>query len=201
MTARRAATCWLAGGVLYLALEAGAARAQSGYRYAHDFISDLGRPESPLNWAMNGALVIQGTMFLAGAVLAARACGARSARVFLVCAAANGVGNAVVATVPSGTSGVAWVHVTGAALAILGGNAAIAAGVTTVPTLDRPRWYRAASYGLAALGLTSFALLAMTTTSVSVGLPGAVLERTSVYTIIGWQLLSAGLLLSRGRAT
>jgi uncharacterized membrane protein len=62
------------------------------------------------------------------------------------------------------------------------------------------RAYRAASVGLAALGLLSFVLLAIAaTTSVTMMLPSAVWERTSVYTIIGWQVLSALVLLARQR--
>jgi hypothetical protein len=53
---------------------------------------------------------------------------------------------------------------------------------------------------LAALGLSAFILLAIgTMTSTTPLLPAAVWERTSVYTIIGWQMLSALVLLARRR--
>jgi hypothetical membrane protein len=181
----------------YVGLEAVAARAVPGYRYAGNFISDLGRPDSPLHPVMNCAFVIQGALFFAGAALLVRARGSGRPHAFLICAAANAVGNLVVATVPSGPSGVPWVHVTGATLAILGGNAAILAGRKFVST---HRGYGAASIGLAVVGLASFALLAVaSTTSVGVGLPDAVLERTSVYTIIVWQMLAAVPLQARSR--
>ncbi len=195
MTARTAASCWLIAGIAYVGLEAIAAHAVPGYAYAHDFISDLGRPASPLHPLMNAAFVLQGTLFLAGAALVVRAV-ARRARSFVVFAAANAVGNIMVASVPSGSPGIAWVHVTGATLAILGGNAAIVAGTPVVNHVGARSHYRAISLGLAALGLLSFAMLAMSTASITVLFPAAVWERTSVYTIILWQTMSALQLLA-----
>lgn len=184
-----ASGCWLVAGVAYVGLEAVAAAAYPGYRYAHDFISDLGRPDSPAAHLMNTAFVVQGTLFFAAAVAVSRVRRDRDARPFVAFAAANAIGNVVVAGVPSGSAGIAWVHVSAAALAIVGGNAAVLAGHRLV---DESRWYRAASVGIGTLGLLSFALLAVATvTSTTVFLPNAVWERTSVYTIIGWQVLSA----------
>ncbi|TPG27383.1 DUF998 domain-containing protein [Mycobacterium hodleri] len=164
-----------------------------GYRYGRDFISDLGRPDSPLSYLMNTAFVVQGTLFCAGAVLVTRATGGRGQTRFVGFAAANAVGNVVVAAVPSGGASTAWVHVVGATVAIVGGNAAI---LTGSPAVSATGAYQVASVGLGASGLLSFAALAVaTTTSTTVLLPGAVWERTSVYTIIGWQTLSAFVLL------
>lgn len=193
MKARGAAACWLAAGIVYPSFEAVAAAAVPGYRYAHDFISDLGRPDSPLSYLMNAGFAVQGTLFFTGTALLVRATRPRSARLFTAFAAANAVGNIMVASVPSGYAGVAWVHVPGAVLAIVGGNAAILVGW---PVVRGSPYYRTASVALAALGLASFALLAVeSTTSATVVLPAAVWERTSVYTIIGWQVLSAIVLL------
>lgn len=197
VSARDAAACWLAAGIAYVSLEAIAAAAVPGYRYARDFISDLGRPDSPLSPLMNTAFVVQGSLFLAGAVLLARTAGRGRRAVFVGCAAANAVGNIVVASVPSGHAGIAWVHLTGAAVAIVSGNLAILPGSPLVGT-GAPRYYRVASIGLATLGLMSFVLLAVaSTTSTTLVLPNAVWERTSVYTIIAWQVLSAFQLLGR----
>ncbi|MCW2552327.1 MAG: conserved rane protein [Mycobacterium sp.] len=197
MSARGAAVCWLVAGVAYPSLEAAAATGVPGYRYAHDFISDLGRPDSPLSYLVNTAFVVQGTLFFVASVLLARAERNRPYGLFVGFAAANAVGNVIVATVPSGSAGIAWVHVSAAVLAIVGGNAAI---LTGSPLVSAHRAYRAASVGLAALGLLSFVLLAIAaTTSVTMMLPSAVWERTSVYTIIGWQVLSAVVLLARQR--
>lgn len=187
--------CWAVAGVAYLGLEAVAAAGYPGYRYATNFISDLGRPDSPLSHLMNTAFAVQGTLFLAAAVALARVNRGRSSGLFVACAAANAVGNVVVATVPSGSAGIAWVHVSAAAVAIVGGNAAILAGHRMV---SESRWYRLTSVGIAALGFLAFGLLAVAAVTAStVVLPGAVWERTCVYTIIGWQLLSAVRLLRR----
>jgi hypothetical membrane protein len=196
MTVRGTAACWLIAGVAYPSLEAIAATAYPGYRYAHDFISDLGRPDSPLGDLMNTGFAVQGTFFFAGAALLARTLRGRS-RVFVGLAAANMVGNVIVATVPSGPEGIPWLHVSAAVLAIVGGNAAILAGS---PLVTAPRYYRVASVGLATLGMSSFVLLALaSTTSATLILPNAVWERTSVYTIIAWQVLSALELLAHQR--
>jgi hypothetical membrane protein len=195
MISRIAAACWLIAGVAYVGLEAITAAAYPGYRYAQDFISDLGRPDSPLSHLMNTAFVVQGTLFFVASVLVARAMRGRKSNLFVGFAAANAVGNVIVAMVPSGSAGIAWVHVLAAMLAIVGGNAAILAGS---PLVSAARWYRAASVGLAALGLLSFGLLAVAAViSTTIILPGAVSERTCVYTIIGWQVLSAFHLLTR----
>jgi hypothetical membrane protein len=184
-------------GIAYSSLEAVAAARVSGYRYGHDFISDLGMPDSPLSPLMNTAFVVQGVLFLAGATLLVRARGQRPG-VFTYCAAANAVGNVVVAAVPSGTEGIAWLHVSAAVLAIVGGNGAILAGWRLTSGL---RAYRAASVCLATLGLLGFAMLAAAaTTSLTMILPSATWERTSVYTIIVWQVLSSLLLLRPGGA-
>ena len=195
MTGRIAAVCWAVAGAVYLGLEATAAAAHPGYRYATNFISDLGRPDSPLSHVMNTAFVVQGTLFLAAAVALTRTRRGPGSGVFLACAAANAVGNVVVAMVPSGGTGIAWVHVSAATVAIVGGNAAILAGRRLV---SESRGYRTASVGIAALGFLAFALLAAgAVTTSTVIIPGAVWERTCVYTIIGWQMLSALRLLRR----
>jgi hypothetical membrane protein len=148
---------------------------------------------------MNSAFVVQGSLFLAGAVLLTRAAPVKGrGRFFVGCAAANAVGNIVVAIVPSGPAGIPWLHVSAAVLAIVGGNVAILAGSALTGPGDGPPHYRAASIGLATLGLLSFILLAVASaTSVTTVLPGAVLERTSVYTIIAWQVLTSLRLLVR----
>jgi hypothetical membrane protein len=180
--------CWLAAGIAYLALEGVAAHALPGYGYARDYISDLGRPDSPLSPVMNAAFAFQGSLFFAGAAFLSHGTGRRRAPILVACAAANAVGNIVVATVPGGPTGISWLHVAGASLAIVGGNAAILVGSSI---LRAGRCYRAISVGLAALGLLSFVLLAIDALMAGGLLPGPVLERISVYTIIGWQVLTA----------
>jgi hypothetical membrane protein len=177
-----AAVAWLSAGLAYLILEAVAAAAfRPSYSYSHNLISDLGVPaHSPLAWLMNTAFCVQGTLFLAGAVLAA------PRRLFLTLAGANAVGNVLIAVFHSGTA----IHPVGATLAILGGNAAI---------LAAPVGWRKVSVALGAFGLLSFGLFVVELKA-SGGLPVGLVERCSVYSITGWQLLSAVWLLG-GRRT
>ena len=193
-----AAVAWLSAGLAYLTLEAIAAAAfRPRYSYAHNFISDLGIPsdDSPLAWLMNTAFCVQGTLFLVGAILTVRAVEARKAGLFLTLAAANAVGNLLIAAFHSGpashANGTAWVHAIGAVLAIVGGNAAILAGSRIVSG-----WHRKVSVALGAFGLLSFALFVIELKASS-SLPLGVLERCSVYSITAWQLFTAAWLLSR----
>jgi hypothetical membrane protein len=182
--------CWSAAGVSYLGLEALAASAFPGYRYSHDVISTLGTPESPLRWAMNTAFVVQGSLFFAGAILLTVARRSRKPLPLLLCAGSNAAGNIMVASVPSGAG---WPHVAGAGLAIVGGNAAILAGSRHVILagsrhVGRSRRYLLGSAVAGGAGLVALALFATT--------GSAAAERLSVYTIIGWQLASALIMLS-----
>ena len=100
-----AAVAWLSAGLGYLTLEGIAAAAfRPHYSYANNLISDLGIPSgnSPLAWLMNIAFCLQGTLFLVGAVLTVRAVEARKAGLFVTLAAANAVGNLLIAAFHSG---------------------------------------------------------------------------------------------------
>jgi hypothetical membrane protein len=193
-----AAAAWLSAGLAYLTLEAvAAADFRPHYSYAHNFISDLGIPSgnSPLAWLMNTAFCIQGSLFLVGAILSVRAVAPRKAGLFVTLAAANAVGNLLIAAFHSGPAaraeGTARVHVIGAVLAIVGGNAAILAGSRIVSG-----WHRKVSVALGAFGLLSFVLFVIELKASS-ALPLGVWERCSVYSITAWQLLAAAWLLNR----
>ena len=136
----------LAAAAAYFACEAVAAAAwhRPLYSYARNYISDLGVPaRSDLAWLMNTAFCVQGTLFLVGAVLAAP----RTARLFVALAAANAVGNVLIAVFHSGSA----THAVGAVSAIVGGNAAILAASRITSG-----WHRAVSIGLGVFGLLSF---------------------------------------------
>ena len=193
-----AAVAWLSAGLAYLTLEGIAAAAfRPHYSYAHNFISDLGIPSanSPLAWLMNTAFCLQGTLFLVGAILTVRAVEPRKAGPFVTLAAANAVGNLLIATFHSGpashANGTAGFHAVGAVLAIVGGNAAILAGSRIVSG-----WHRRVSVALGAFGLLSFVPFIVELPAPS-ALPLGVLERCSVYSITAWQLFMAAWLLSR----
>jgi hypothetical membrane protein len=199
-----AAACWLGAGIGYLVAEAVVAAAfRPEYSYVHDYISDLGRAiDSPLSPLMNFAFCLQGTGFLAGAVFAGRASGGRNLGLFVTLATANALGNILVGAFHSGSlaeaDGTVWVHRAGAVLAIVAGNCAILAGSRILRNAGAARWYRGTSVGLAVVGLLSLAILvAVSTAGALLVLPEAVWERGSVYSIVGWQMFTAGYLLRR----
>ncbi len=183
------AVAWITGPLSYLILEAVAAAAFPHYGYARNFISDLGTAASPRAWVMNAAFCVQGTLFLVGAVLLARAFETRRAPLFLGLAAANMAGNLLIAVFHSGPSPTAWVHATGAVLAIVGGNAAILAGSPIIGG-----WHRAVSVALGAFGLLSFVFFVVALQNET---PTAVWERCSVYSITAWELFTGVWVLSR----
>lgn len=179
MGTRAGAVAWIASAVGYVVVETVAAAAIPGYDYARDYISDLGRPDiSPRAALMNAAFVAQAVAFPLGAFLVARP---RKAVPFKVFALANGVGNLLVATVHSGTGAPA--HAVGAALAVVGGNAAILAfGVA-----QRSR----ASVVAGVVGLLTFGLFALGVH------PVGAWERASVYAIYLWQAVGGVLIIRR----
>jgi hypothetical membrane protein len=202
------AALWVVAAGGYLILEAAAAAVfRPGYGYTSNYISDLGLAsgqlvhgrmiDSPRAYLMHAAFYLQGILFLPGAVLIVGAPESRRARIFLGLLGTNALGNIVVGTLHSGA-----VHVTGAALAIVGGNTAILAGSAVVGTAGDRRWYRSISKLLAVVGLLSLVMLTINMTTAKTHLlPDGVWERGSVYSITVWQLLTAAcLLLGRGGA-
>ncbi|MEO6086259.1 MAG: DUF998 domain-containing protein [Umezawaea sp.] len=167
-------------GVQYLVLEAVAAAAwhDPPYRYAVNYISDLGAAGSPLAWVMNTAFVVQGMGFLVlGLAIAAQL---RGPRRFLVAglAVAHAVGNVLVAAFPSSTG--SGFHLAGAVLAIGGGNlAALFVGLR----------------GLPVLGLVSVLLLGR----IGAGEIDGLWERGGVYSITAWEIVFGVVLLVRSR--
>ena len=121
------------------------------------------------------------TLFLVGAVFLDRA------RLFLTLAAANALGNILIAIFHSGVAA----HAVGAVLAIVGGNAAILAGSRTGAPL-----YRRVSVGLGAFGLLSFMVFVLVLKHVAHA-PLGVWERGSVYSILLWQMFTAAWLIAR----
>ena len=122
----------------YLILEAVAAAGfEPVYSYARNYISDLGvnagelvhgrMINSPRSYLMHTAFYLQGLLFFPGALLIVGVPNSRRARMFLGLVAANAVGNIVIGTLHSGK-----LHRVGAALAIVGGNAAILTGSAVV---------------------------------------------------------------------
>jgi hypothetical membrane protein len=211
LCAATAAAAWLISGVLYLILEGLAAKSfRYHYSYAHNSISDLGVSsrgtfqghmiDSPLAYLMNTAFYVQGTLFLVGAILIVRAMQSHGTGLFIAVATANAVGNLLVASVHSGpmakADGTAWLHYTGAVLAIGGGNVAIFAGSAILGNALAGQRYRGISVGIGVLGVLSIAMLVTdTATGATHILPAGAWERGSVYSIIVWQMFTAAYLV------
>jgi hypothetical membrane protein len=199
----RGAALWVVAAVGYLVLEAVAAAGfEPVYSYARNYISDLGVNAGELvhgrminstrSYLMHTAFYLQGLLFFPGALLIVGVPNSRRARIFLGLVAANAVGNIVIGTLHSGK-----LHRVGAALAIVGGNTAILTGSAVVATVGGRRWYRSISKFIAALGLLCLIMLMINSaTSKANLLPDGAWERGSVYSIIMWQLLTAGCLLT-----
>jgi hypothetical membrane protein len=215
--ARRAAFTWLSAGLLWFALEAIAAAAfRPPYSYARNYISDLGVPtpgafggrqiDSPLSAVMNANFLAQGSLFLlAGWFIFGAAAGApgRARHAFLGLAGVYAVGNLLVAgfhgaaqNVANGTAGF---HVFGAALAIVGGNAAIIVAGTNARRLGASGGYCAASVLIGSLGLVAVLILQL---GDPLAIPG-VWERGAVYSITIWDIFTgvALLIATRRRAS
>ncbi|CAN5603729.1 hypothetical protein BH09ACT8_BH09ACT8_38620 [soil metagenome] len=192
-SARTAAVIWLLGTSLYLICEAVAAAGKPGYRYAANYISDLGTSA-----VMNvGAFMMHGVLFGLGAVIAVRAFpgAGRVGWAFVAAAAANTVGNVLVGTFHSGMHGPVAPHVIGAGLAIAGGNVAALLAGFGAHRIGLSHNYSRASIALGVVGIGCLLALPL--------FPVGVVERGAVYPIIAWELMTgiAILCASPGRGT
>jgi hypothetical membrane protein len=201
--ARVAAVAWIVGPVVYLVVEKVAADNVKGhYSYLHHYISVLGVPAwGRFAYLMNGAFYLQGALLFVGAFLVTRAAGRRGV-FFLLFTAAAAVGYFLVATVHGGSPLAAGnglqLHMAGALLAFIAGNAAILAGSSTVArAVDARFWYRAVSLLIAAVGFAAFLALANYNVWAFRYAPVGIVERVPVYSVLAWQMFSAVVLLTR----
>ncbi|MGV8885594.1 MAG: DUF998 domain-containing protein [Microbacteriaceae bacterium] len=187
--------------LVFLVCEAIAAMAWTAgtYDYGHNFISDLGTTVcgsvyagremcSPLHGVMNFGFIAMGWGVAAFAALMAT----RLLRVRRVVVTVLGLlvafGMTLVAVIHGGIESVAngtgYLHMLGAGIAIVVGNAlAIVAGLSG-PRLGLARWYRPASIACGVVGLIGLALLQ----SGVAFLDPAIFERVAVYAIFAWHL-------------
>lgn len=213
---RAAGICWLAAGAVYLLAEAAAASAFPGYSYALNYISDLGVPDvevlagrridSPLWPVMSLAFITQGVLFALGAVLAVRGSRQPLGRSFVVLALVHAFGMVLIAAVHGGQANIAagrgWVHLLGAGLALLGGQAA--AVVAGAGLLRRARTSGDIRLGVLSIVLGVVGFLGIVMLEIDVrALPGTILadgvwERIGFYAIVAWELL-IGLVLTARR--
>lgn len=193
-----AGLAWIAAAAVYVGTEGVAASAFPGYSYSANYISDLGVPDvaeyqgraidSPLHAVMNAGFILQGVLYLVAAVILTRALRAGPRRAFLALAVLHAVGITVVGLIhgsaSSAASGIGWMHVVGAGMAIIAGNAAsIVAGLGS-GRVGAARAFRVASVALGVVGLVALALLQALGGSDIDG----IWERGSVYTVTAWEL-------------
>ncbi len=211
---RLAGALWLLAGLTYLASEAIAASGFPGYSYARNYISDLGVPyggmihgralHSARAWVMNfGGFALDGTLFAAATVAGFHALREKGSTAVLcaILGIVHALGTIMVGIVHGGpreiADGTHQLHVIGAAMAILGGNAALIVAARVAGRCGAPTVYRITCVVLGLLGLASLALLE----THALPLPDGLLERGSVYPITIWEIVTgiAIPVLARGR--
>jgi hypothetical protein len=146
--------------------------------------------DSPLAAVMNAGFVLQGALYLLAALIATRALRSGPRRAFLALAAVHAVGITVVGLIhgsaSSAASGIGWMHVVGAGMAIIAGNAASILAGTGSRRIGLPRGFRVASVALGVVGLVALGLLQALGGSDVDG----IYERGSVYSVTAWELLA-----------
>lgn len=209
---RGAAVSWLVAGSMWLAIEAFSAAAFPAYSYARSYISDLGVPPttgpggqqlgSPRHAIMNFNFIVHGLLFLLGGILVFRATAGAPRRArftFLALAIIYAIGSALVGTfhgsAQAAADGTSRLHVLGAGLSIVGGNAAIITAGLQARRSGASDSYCTASVTLGALGLLC---LIMLQTANPFGLTG-VWERGAVYSITLWEIVTGVAILSAER--
>ena len=195
-----AAWLWVLAGLIYLTAEAIAAIAFPRYSYTVAYISALGVPgDSPAAAVMNvGGFMLYGVAFAAAGITFASALAERSRRriAFMALAVANGVGNVLVGVFHAGESPL---HGLGAFLAIVGGNAAVIVAGGVMRRAGLPAAFCVATRVVGYLGFASVVALFFVAGRGTM-VEGAI-ERGSVYTIIGWGIVTGTLLLVDLRRT
>src|SRR6185312_10607218 len=101
----------------------------------------------------------------------------------------------VVGLAHASVDGASTPHAAGAGMAIIGGNLVLLAAGRYGGRVGAPRWYTTASAAAGVAGLAGFALF-LADTGI---LGGGAFERISVYTIIGWEIVTGAALLARAR--
>ena len=209
-----AAGLWLSAGTVYLLAEGlSAAAFTPAYSYAENYISDLGVPDcggsfggraicSPLHNLMNAGFILQGLLFVAAAMVAARTLRSRARYALVGLATINCVGISIVgvsheaAAAPGDAT--LKVHVLGAFLAIVAGNATALVSSIVSRELRLPAVHRVASVVLPIAGIAALIMLILAQARGPILVPDGIWERGSVYTITAWEILT-GLCLLRAR--
>jgi len=204
--------CFMLGGVVFLLAEKITALSwhQPGYRYAQNYISDLGVAQcgvmtdgreicSPLHSVMNTGFALEGVLFFIACWLLRPMFMGAAGRLFLLFGLLHGIGGVVIAVFHSEPqsamlAGIS-LHQLGAVLAIVGGNLTLLAAGWSL--WNQPAWriFSRLSWVLGIVGLLNVIIL---TAGI---LPTGIAERGSVYSITFWQIFTGMMLLTRREKT
>ena len=202
-------------GFVYLAFEAIAAAAwvDPAYDWAANYISDLGFSDcaivdgsricSPLHPLMNAGFFVQGTIFVIGGILAVGLMlpSGWKRGLVTVLLVLSGVGTFLVGVVHQSVelyaSGLNWLHVLVAFLAIGPGNVGILLLGLLVLRDRRWRGYGIAVAGLGVVGIVA-ALFLLADNDLGVGI--GLVERFAVYPLNAWTIGTGIVLLVRAGA-
>ena len=211
---RVGATALFAGPILFLLAEAVTALAwrTPPYSYLYNWISDLGVPEpgvfqgrtidSPLAWVMNTGFVVGGLGILIGMLAVATTLTGRIRTLTVILGVITAVGYTLVGLMHTSTeaaqNGTLVLHFAGAFLAILGGNVLAVALGSHWRKLAPTRRLGNIVLATGILGLVAVAVLALTAMSQTA--PSGLIERTTVYTLLVFQLCTAAYVIRAGRA-
>ena len=192
------ALCFTLGGLQYLLAEKISALAwhEPDYSYRQNYISDLGIAScgptadgraiySPLHMLMNSGFAIEGLLFFIACVLLRRVFNEQGQSLFLLFGLLHGIGGVMIALFHSGggTGGVT-LHQTGAVMAIGGGNLCLLSVAWMKRNSAGWRGFSWLSLMLGVVGLVSMFMISLDV------LPVGMIERMSVYTITGWQVVT-----------
>ncbi|CAM4169664.1 DUF998 domain-containing protein [Saccharibacillus endophyticus] len=185
---------FMLGAVIYVLTEAISAYAwqEPTYRYAYNYISDLGvagpltidgrEVLSPLAWVMNAGFMAHGLLFALGYWLLLPLLEGKAKFLALAAAVIHGIGNVMIGYFPGVSYDGLSPHLIGAGLAIIGGNLAVMLGGASIRR-SHP------GLGRSGVGLGAFGLLALGIMVSGIFGHPAVFERLSVYSMTAWDLI------------
>ena len=185
---------FILGAVVYVLTEAISASAwqEPSYRYAYNYISDLGvagplmidgrEVVSPLAWVMNAGFMAHGLLFALGYVCVLPLLEGKAKILALAAAVIHGIGNGMIGYFPGVSYDGLSPHLIGAGLAIIGGNVAVILGGASIRQ-------KHPGLGWGGVGLGIFGLVALGIMVSDIFGHPAVFERLSVYSMTAWDLL------------
>lgn len=197
------AAAFILGGLQYVAAEAIAAAAWTNprYSYTYNYISDLGVPQaqtydgrvvnSPLAWVMNTGFILEGVLFVVGAVLLAPMFAGVRRHLFVSFALVHGVGIVLVGIFHEAADA-GSLHLIGAFASIIFGNlTALLVGLSW-RALGLPQWFGILCIVMPILGLASEVVLVAEVFGPELD---GLWERGGVYSITAFEVLFGAVVL------